>query len=193
MSLTRSSKGAQSKQAALERLKRRPDDRLALRSLFSIAASERRYDEAERYGRQLVGLGGAVAGDLNNVAWNALFLGPVTDQVIEDARRAVDLTREGNSASLHTLATLYAEVDKTTEARELLFKAIEARGSDDPDENDWYVLGRIAEDYDERAAATTAYRRVTKPEDEAEVGQSTWLLAQKRLAGVSETRGVKAR
>ena len=193
LALTRSSRGAQAKQASLDRLKRLPDDRLALRSLFNVAASERRYDEADRYGRQLVGLGGAIAGDLNNVAWNALFLGPVTDQVIEDARRAVDLTREGNSASLHTLATLYAEVGKTTEARELLFKAIEARGSDEPDENDWYVLGRIAEDYDERAAASAAYRRVTRPEDEAEIGQSTWLLAQKRLAGLGETRGGKAR
>jgi len=193
LALTRLSRSAEAKQAALERLKRLPDDRLALRALFTIEASERRYSEADRYGRQLVGLGGAVAGDLNNVAWNAIFLGPVTDQVIEDARRAVDLTRESSSASLHTLATLYAEAGKTTEARELLFKAIEARGSDEPNENDWYVLGRIAEDYDERPAASAAYHRVTKPEDAAEIGQSTWLLAQKRLAGLGENKGVKAR
>jgi tetratricopeptide (TPR) repeat protein len=184
LALTRLSRSAEAKKAAEDRLKRSPGDRLALRALFQIAASERRYNDADRYGRELVGKGGAVAVDLNNLAWNALFAGTISDAAIEDARRAVDMTHESSSASLHTLAALYADVGKTTEARELLFKAIEARGTDEPDEDDWYVLGRIAENYGERAAAVAAYRRVTRPKAEAEIGQSTWLLAQKRLSGL---------
>ena len=55
-------------------------------------------------------------------------------------------------------------------------------GRDDPAPHDWYVLGRIAEDYGATDAALAAYNRVEKPKDT--LNGSTYVLAQKRLKGL---------
>ena len=81
--------------------------------------------------------------------------------------------------ALHTLAALYAENGKSVEARQALLKAMDRHGSDDPGSSDWYVLGRIAENYGVRDAALAAYKRVEKGDL---TGTSTWELTQKRIA-----------
>ena len=117
----------------------------------------------------------------NNLAWNFLFTTGVTEKAIEYAQQASGAEGSRSSAALHTLATLYAEVGRSVQAREALLESLEIRGRDEPEAHDWYVLGRIAENYGEMETARDDYKRVTVPEDFPR-GGSTYLLAQKRLA-----------
>jgi len=105
-------------------------------------------------------------------------------------QRALETVQEGilqsqanpDGALLHTAASLYAEAGKAVEAREVLLQSIAVNGLDEPDSIAWYVLGRIAETYDEAGAAREMYGKVTKPEDLLDLSSSTYALAQRRLA-----------
>jgi hypothetical protein len=58
-------------------------------------------------------------------------------------------------------------------------------GQQEPDSDAWYVLGRIAEEYGVIDAAVRAYNRVERPEEEINIPISSWVLAQRRLKGLS--------
>lgn len=89
----------------------------------------------------------------------------------------------GNSSSfaeLHTLACIYANQGKTSEARELLLKAMNAANLSEPNSAVWYGFGANYEQYGVNDAAISGYRKVEKPE--GEVGPTdTYFLAQNRL------------
>ncbi|OLC55806.1 MAG: hypothetical protein AUH92_01350 [Acidobacteria bacterium 13_1_40CM_4_69_4] len=174
-----------------DRLKRLPDDLYAIRILASVAGRTGDFEAEEKLYGRVVATGKAEATDLNNLAWLALFRGGVTDKAIDQVQRAVVLTRQGNAPSLHTLAALYAEVGKTAEARELILKEMQMNGSDEPQPNDWYVFGRIAEQYGVRDAAISDYMKVTPPESDEDILQSTYALAQKRLAALKKDAGAR--
>ena len=53
-----------------------------------------------------------------------------------------------------------------------------------PAPHDWYVLGRIAENYGATDAAVAAYRKVDKPKES--VLSSTWVLAERRLKAMKK-------
>jgi tetratricopeptide (TPR) repeat protein len=171
------------KKAARERLELLPDDPWALRALAILARVQENYEEAERLHQKLVELGKAEAVDFNEHAWFSLFADEVTEEEhLEEAQRAVLLTQNQSDAPLHTLASLYAELGRPTEALEVILQAIEVKAVEEPEPIDWYVFGRIAEQYGEKEAAVAAYRKVEAPEDEQDLPGSTYLLAQKRLA-----------
>jgi tetratricopeptide (TPR) repeat protein len=119
-------------------------------------------------------------GDYNNVAWYALSAPAITQEAVENAQKAVSMS-SSTPAYIHTLATLYAEQGKTSEAKAAIWEAIDAAGAREPRSHDVYVLGRIAEEYGIREAAIAAYRRVEKEPTAEEDDLSTWSLAQKRL------------
>jgi Flp pilus assembly protein TadD len=122
------------------------------------------------------------AGECNNIAWNSLFEPAVSDQALEYARKAVNLTKAGDRNVLHTLAALYAETGRYEDARGLMDKCLELTMDGEPEDEDWYVFGRIAEGYGFPVSARSAYLKVLPPE--LPDPTSTWLLAQKRLAGL---------
>ena len=99
---------------------------------------------------------------------------------IAEAIRATQLQKDTPSI-LHTLASLYAEAGNTKDAREVLLRAMDDWNLDEPNEEIWYVLGRIAEQYGERDIAIADYRRLTKPKNAIALPTSTWQLAQIRL------------
>ena len=68
---------------------------------------------------------------------------------------------------LHTLACLYAETGNTKDAREVLLRAMDDWNLDEPNDDVWYVLGRIAEQYGEREIAIADYRKLEKPKEHA--------------------------
>ena len=173
---------------ARERANREPDDTDALRGLADMLAARGKHVEADKVFRQLLGTGKAMSGDFNNAAWNALFFGSVTAAALEDGRKAVQLSNSKEHNSLHTLATLYAETGNVTQARELLLQGLDAANLEEPQPADWFVLGRLAEQYGETSAAIEAYRKVEEP-DEWERANSVWTLARKRMAmlGVNES------
>ncbi|HUP63278.1 MAG TPA: DUF3857 domain-containing protein [Thermoanaerobaculia bacterium] len=179
--LTRLDRPADVAKLANERLARIPKDEDALRALGGAAMSSGDYAACDRYYRQVIDELRPTSGDYNNIAWNALLSGANLDRALEDARQAMQLPGAG-PALLHTLASLYAETGKSLEAREALLQSMDDAGREEPADHDWYVLGRIAENYGAKDAALAAYRRVEKPK--TGLASSTFVLAERRVKGL---------
>jgi tetratricopeptide (TPR) repeat protein len=157
-----------------------PGDADAEHALASVDALEGRLADSRAHYLALIDSGRAGGLDYNNAAWSSLVLGEADEKALTLARRAVQA--DGNStASLHTLAALYAEIGRPAEARQTLVQLVDAREGGSTTE-DWLVLGRIAEQYGERDYAVTAYERVPKP-DPVRI-DATWNLTQRRLAAL---------
>ena len=134
----------------------------------------------------MIDKGQATQDDLNSYAWSALFLpGPIDQESIEIAERANDLAKDSNFAILHTLACLEAQVGKPSQARELLLKAMNAQGLEDPNGAVWFGFGLIAEQYGVLDAAEKMYERVEKPKLEFPDAK-THAIAQHRLAALGK-------
>jgi len=113
----------------------------------------------------------------NELAWNALFRDEApTEAALKDAVKANELPNYRDSAYLHTLATVHAELEHPVEARDFLMQSIDARDGK-PRSEDFYVLGRIAESCGLNDTAARHYAQV-EPD---EAGNSTYNLAQRRL------------
>jgi hypothetical protein len=137
----------------------------------------------EEIANRLTALGKILPTIYNSLAWSALFRGQVGERDVERAQRAASLQGYKSSATLHTLAALYAEVGKTAEAYQVILQALELKGGK-PAPHDWYLFGRLAEDYDLPDAARAYYAKVAPDENDRTDPISTWALAQRRLAGL---------
>jgi tetratricopeptide (TPR) repeat protein len=186
--LIRLGRPEEAERAAQRMLGRIPGNPDAIRILAQTASAREDWAGAAGYYGQLIDSGRAQSSDYNNLAWNALFAGEVTEAAIGYARQAVTLDKRESHYSLHTLATLLAETGRLTEAREAILQAIEISGKEEPASEDWYVLGRIAEHFDLKQAAADAYRRVKPPPSPQRDPQSTYRLAEKRLGLLGMTR-----
>jgi tetratricopeptide (TPR) repeat protein len=116
----------------------------------------------------------------NNRAWLALFLPEIPKEALEDAQQACQKHNNRDTASLHTLATLQAYLDKPNEAIGTLAQAVDARPGRGLQHEDWLVLGRIAEAYGKLDLARMYYERVNQDE-ERDSRDTSYHLAQKRL------------
>jgi tetratricopeptide (TPR) repeat protein len=170
---------------AEQRLRLLPDDRTAIRALSDLESWTGATPRPAASLRSLVDSGRAEAEDYNQIAWMALVADRVDAKAVEEAQRACMLTDNREYGVLHTLAALYAEVGRTSEAREVLLQAMEVSGEDDPSPHDWYVFGRIAEQYGATRAAEKAYARVTEPKKDLPPATSTFALAKRRLAAMA--------
>jgi len=171
-----------------ERLRRLPDDPDAIRVQMTLSAERGDMEQAHQFGQKLATLGKATSTDLNNLAWYALVRGAVDEEAIQNAQRAVLSSHSADPGALHTLASLYAEVGKTTEARQVLLQAMDVEGLDEPDEKSWYVFGRIAEQFGICDAAAADYRKLKPPEADSTSATSTYVLAQRRLKALEAER-----
>jgi tetratricopeptide (TPR) repeat protein len=167
--------------AAKQRLERSPRNREALEMLINLTARRHDYDAAAAYAKRVIDELAPLDNDYNEAAWIALFTGKELDKAIENAQRATAGGR-GAAGSLHTLAALYAERGKNLEARQALVQSLERRIADTLSPNDWYVVGRIAENYGVPEAAVAAYKRVEKSPEQP---LSSWELSQRRLAALN--------
>lgn len=163
-----------------ERLKRLPGDLEAMRVEMWNAEHLGDYSRAHAVGQKMIAGGNAGADDLNGAAWQSLFTGKIDASDIQDALRAAQLEKN-DFPNLHTLACLLAAVGRVKEAHDVLLQAMDAGNFDEPDDNCWYVLGLIAEQCGERAAAIADYSRLSKPKRAFDIPDSTYLLAQMRL------------
>ncbi|HLJ90893.1 MAG TPA: DUF3857 domain-containing protein [Candidatus Angelobacter sp.] len=163
-----------------DRLQKHPDDPQYVRSAALLALYRSDVAGSRKLLKSLADRGKATASDLNLYAWDALMLpGGVDKDSIEAAQRANDLTKNENFAILHTLACLYAESGRATQARDVLLKAMDAAKMDEPDSAVWFAYGKIAEQYGEIEAAQKMYARVEK--SPLELPGSNYRLAQDRL------------
>ncbi|HEX8253645.1 MAG TPA: tetratricopeptide repeat protein, partial [Thermoanaerobaculia bacterium] len=166
----------------LARLEKYPGDYAAQQILGSDALERGAYDEAARYFAGVLDRASAGPGDYNQHAWVALFAKSDLAKAIEEARHAVTKAPSSYPA-LNTLAALYAESGRSSEARETLLQSVEQHENDALLSADWYVVGRIAENHGIADAAIEAYQKVQKPE---RVSGSSWELAQVRLRGLKK-------
>jgi hypothetical protein len=120
---------------------------------------------------------------LNDMAWSAVVSGNVTRQALDEALAAVKQAKPENPVCLRTLAAVYAELGKTPDALENLRHAVQLRG-ERLDDGDWYVLGRIAEQYGLNDLAAGLYRKV--PLKPIASGDDAYDAAQRRLKKVEK-------
>jgi len=166
--------------AVAARLARIPDDLTAVRASAQLAEGKADFAQVRSILRPLIDNNRAEMYDFNAYVWNALFVGKVTEEDVSLLQRAIANKSDSSYAEIHTLACLYAEMGKTKEARELLLRAMDSGGFDEPNEAIWYGFGRIAEDYGLPAVALSLYQRVGKTEAEADLPTSTYNLARMR-------------
>lgn len=143
--------------------------------LATIANDEGKYDEAHQQLLPLLDKRNPTARDYNLVAWQAIYLQPVPDGALDQARRACDMSHSTVSAYLHTLATVRAERGEIAEAHNALIRAVQTRELDELMPDDLYVIGRMAEQSGLPEAACRAYDGIPKKFDDAH------RLAQRRL------------
>jgi tetratricopeptide (TPR) repeat protein len=167
--------------AARRRIERLPDDETAVLMLAEAACDRNDFAKALEILRAQVAKPKASMGVLNNYAWNGLFVSPLPGDVVDIAQRAARLTDNRNFGIVHTLASVYAEIGRVTEARKLILDMMDQIDLEEPNEPAWYVFGRIAEYYSQSDAALAAYRRTKEKEPSQRVTtNSTWALAERR-------------
>jgi transglutaminase-like putative cysteine protease/Flp pilus assembly protein TadD len=171
-----------------ERLKLLDGDTDALQMKMEIEANRGNFAAARGWAQKMIAQGKEDAGLLNNIAWYALFTGKVEDADIAMAIKSTQMAKD-NPSILHTLACLYAEVGKTTEAHDLLLRGMDDLNLDEPNDAYWYAFGRIAEQYGERAIAIADYRKLEKPKEPLAIATSTYRLAQMRLKAMNADGG----
>ena len=168
-------------QSANDLLKALPSDPDAMRMIQGVAERQADWKKAALISKRIAASRGAESGDLNNQAWYSLFDGSVGEEALQTAQKASMLAQNADSAALHTLATIQAELGNTTEARGNLLQSMQIRGMAEPDSDCWYVFARIAEQFGEREAALNIYKRVTAPEGGEVTPSDVLNLAHKRI------------
>ena len=164
-----------------DNLKNSTEGDYLLNTIAAIHIQQGRFADAElelkKAGSSLPGLNiGAT------LLWLSQYHPAVTGEDVAGAQRLVD-SRRNNAVNLRTLAALKAETGKPIEALNLLKQALNVTGKD-LETDDWYILGRIYEQFGEREASAIAYRKVTpSPRFPLKV-TAAYALAQKRLAVV---------
>ena len=176
-SLLKLKRGDEIRTRAQARLEKLPENPAALHALAELALNRHEYTDALAHYTRVLQRARPTANDYNQHAWTAIFANADLEKAIETARQATAL--ESDYATLNTLAVLYAEQGKSAEARDTLLQSLAASSRDTVEDADWYVVGRIAENYGIRDVALDAYKKIDK---EAEDIASVWELAQKRLA-----------
>lgn len=162
------------------RLSQLEDDTDACESKMRVESGRQNYEEARKWIAVMVSKGKENAELLNSSAWFALYSGKVTDADVQMAIRSTGMAKN-NPHILHTLACLDAEIGKPVEAHDVLMRSMDELNLDEPNDDYWFALGRIAEQFGERDAAIADYQRLKKPTEQLEISTSSWTLAQMRL------------
>ncbi|HVJ05441.1 MAG TPA: DUF3857 domain-containing protein [Candidatus Saccharimonadales bacterium] len=135
--------------------------------------------------KTIIDKGQGTANDMNTYAWDALFVpGPIEQESIDIGVRGNELTSNSNFAILHTLACVYAQAGKPSQARNLLLKAMDAEHMEEPSSDVWFGFALIAEQYGVIDAAVKMYGRVEKPK--TDIPGATYTIAQQHLTALNE-------
>jgi tetratricopeptide (TPR) repeat protein len=176
--------------ALADRLQRIPDDLAALRYSMQLADGRGDFAQARKLTRPLIDSNRAEMYDINLYTWDSLFLHNTTTDDVTMLQHAITAKSNSGFAEIHTLACLYAEVGNTKEARDLLLRAMDAAGLEEPNEAIWLGLGRIAEQYGMSDVALALYAKVSKTPDA--LPASNYDLAQLRVATIRGQSGARS-
>src|SRR5262249_13060801 len=116
-----------------EKLAKHPDEPDYLRMQARLALRRGDALGARKILKGLIDAGKASNSDLNEFAWYALIAPAKVDgEAVEVAERANTLSKNASFDIMHTLACLYTEQGRPKEAYQLLVKAIDAAGLEEP-------------------------------------------------------------
>ena len=161
-------------------LSRRPDEILLIRMRAQLAVLSKQPDEIRSWYDKVLQHPSARASDFNDAAWAHMFVDASTATAKDLASRAERMETKLSHALANTIATIEAESDEPALAWRYTLRSIDATPQQLPVDEDWYVIGRIAECYGLRDDAIAAYRRLTKPK--LRLGdESPYELAQRGL------------
>ncbi|MEQ8277547.1 MAG: DUF3857 domain-containing protein [Deltaproteobacteria bacterium] len=177
--LLQAGQGKKAKKLLAQRVDEEPRDAVARARLSDTLLELGETKAADALMRETIRLGVATPSTYNNLAWLQLFTGAIDADDVELAVEANTMTQFETPSFLHTLAALYAEVGKTTEAYSLVLRRMDLNGQTTPESADWYLIGLVMESYGLTRWAKEAYERVE--DDEARSLDSTFALAQKKL------------
>ncbi|HEX7839066.1 MAG TPA: DUF3857 domain-containing protein [Kofleriaceae bacterium] len=165
-----------------EVLAKDPDHHGARLARFEIAALRGSPADVVQRGDALLNHPAATAWNFNYVAWYRLGMGGDLAPALEIARKGVDKAPR-DSGGVNTLAAIEAEMGDLDRAIRDNWKAMGLHSSVEPDDGDWYVVGRIDEQLGLAKDAAAAYKRVTRPRVDQLL--SVYTLAQRRLAALA--------
>jgi transglutaminase-like putative cysteine protease/tetratricopeptide (TPR) repeat protein len=160
----------------------------ALRAVASMAMV---YDDTDRsiaLTQSMIDAGQARSEDFNRIAWASLMAGKVTSKTLELSNRGILLSGNQATGLLHTLAAVDAELAREGEARQTILQRMKALGSLEPDDDDWYVFGRIAEQFGLNDAAKSMYSKLERPKNDLYIPVSSYGLAQRRLRALTSPK-----
>jgi tetratricopeptide (TPR) repeat protein len=169
---------------AQQRLQENSSDIDAQRMIAETLSSSGRYQDAYHQIQKVIENSNAGAGDFNNLSWTTLFFDNSEALDVSGATRATQLS-ENSPSTLHTLGSIYAEQGKIVEAHDVMFHLLDSARLDQPEDNTWFILARIAEYAGEPTIAMEYYKLVSKPKDIVVIPTSTDQLAQRRLQYLS--------
>jgi predicted Zn-dependent protease len=131
----------------------------------------------------LVDSGKADLNTINEYGWTAVMSGNVTSEAIQTLQTTVQQAKNQSYGILHTLACMYAVSNRPAQAQQLLLETMKLDKSvDEPESSIWFGFGLLAESYGETQAAAQLYKKVVKPKYYDPSPESTYVLAQQRLA-----------
>lgn len=168
------------------RLERDPDDPLARILRHQLAELQGNLERSVELLEQDMNRPDTTYLTYNSAAWTSVAAGRVDPQVLEWAQEGAERSNFRSAAVLHTLATVYAALDRPMEAHRVLLQSLEVR-AEPPGPAEWLILGRIAESYDLPAAARGYYERALEPvEGENLEATSVRGIARRWLAALPE-------
>jgi tetratricopeptide (TPR) repeat protein len=159
----------------LEKLAGKPIEQEFLAGLACDAGA---LDSAQEILRSRARQGKISPTSLNQLAWSAVYQQPPAADVMRAALDADRRTDRGTLLLPMMRGLLYAEQGRTVEARENMFRYLDDRAMP-PGDTEWYVLGRIAEQFGLSDIAAELYRKVSPPKLLGK--QMIYYLAQRRL------------
>ncbi len=151
-----------------------------------ILANNGNLTEAKKVISQANEKGIGNADGYNLLAWIGLFTNDKTEDLLNLSMKSNKMTDYTRHHHLHTLATIYAEQGKVTEAKQVIFKILENGGNNDLKEVDMYILGRNAETLGLTSIARDIYAKIKQ--DEKEKHLSVYELTQKRLKQLEKSK-----
>jgi tetratricopeptide (TPR) repeat protein len=130
----------------------------------------------------------ATSVDWNDAAWLTLFAPGVLPPDLEGANTANRMTQGRNSADIHTLGAIQAELGQLKEARQSLVRYLSFfdAGTSGINVSAQCLMGRIAEGLGLKETAERTYSAIPKPK--TDVGDSAYDLAQIRLKVMSQAQ-----
>jgi tetratricopeptide (TPR) repeat protein/transglutaminase-like putative cysteine protease len=171
-----------------EALKKGTDIREVTLLLASLELKQGKFTEAEARLKTLAESGRDRADDRRVLAWLNLYREQISPAMVTEAQQSTSSRSLFNSGWMRLLAALYAETGKTKESLAMLAQSLDSAAKGEPDPDDWFIIGRVYEQYGEIAAAQAAYQQVIARKEPLPGLESAALLAQRRLEALKAVR-----